>query len=139
MKIYLAAPLFTTAERQFNKTLATALNRTGGHIIFLPQEREPESGRESEIFDSDVSGLDWADAVVAVLDGPDIESGTAWECGYAYAKGKIVIGIRTDKRAEINLMLRYGVDRYQWIDCSNAMDSIAKVINMSLERARKNG
>ena len=36
--------------------------------------------------------------VLAVLDGADADSGTCWECGYSYAKGKPVIGLRTDFR-----------------------------------------
>jgi nucleoside 2-deoxyribosyltransferase len=60
----------------------------------------------------DVAGLDWADMVVACMDGPDPDSGTAWECGYAYAKGKPIVCYRTDfrmtgdtKDAPYNLML----------------------------------
>ena len=37
-------------------------------------------------------------AVVALLDGTQVDDGTAWEIGYAYAKGIPVIGIRTDFR-----------------------------------------
>jgi nucleoside 2-deoxyribosyltransferase len=49
--------------------------------------------------------------VVAIMDGTQVDDGTAWECGYAYAKGKPVIGLRTDFRscgdgkAPVNLML----------------------------------
>ncbi len=32
------------------------------------------------------------------MDGPDPDSGTAWECGYAYGKKPIIL-IRTDNRA----------------------------------------
>ena len=46
------------------------------------------------------------------MDGPDPDSGTAWECGYAFAKGKPVVCYRTDfrisgdtKGAPYNLML----------------------------------
>ncbi|MBO4318302.1 MAG: nucleoside 2-deoxyribosyltransferase [Mailhella sp.] len=36
--------------------------------------------------------------VVALLDGPQVDDGTAWEIGYACAKGIPVIGLRTDFR-----------------------------------------
>ena len=39
MKIYMAGPLFSTAELAFNKELAGLL-RTRGHEVFLPQEHE---------------------------------------------------------------------------------------------------
>lgn len=38
------------------------------------------------------------DLVVALLAGPQVDDGTAWEIGYAHAKGMPVIGIRTDFR-----------------------------------------
>jgi nucleoside 2-deoxyribosyltransferase len=55
-----------------------------------------------------------ADGVVAVLDGVDVDSGTAAEIGYAAALGKWVIGYRGDFRrtgedatAEVNLQVEY--------------------------------
>ena len=50
-----------------------------------------------------------ANPFAAILDGADADSGTCWECGYAYARGKPVIAVRTDLRAGedmgLNLML----------------------------------
>lgn len=39
-----------------------------------------------------------AEGVLAVLDGSDVDSGTASEIGYAAALNKIVVGLRTDFR-----------------------------------------
>jgi nucleoside 2-deoxyribosyltransferase len=97
MRIYLAGPLFTTAEREFNLRLAQRL-RQAGHELFLPQESEQRTMTAREIFAGDVAGIDWAEAVVANMDGPDPDSGTCWECGYAY-KRKPIIVFRTDFRA----------------------------------------
>jgi nucleoside 2-deoxyribosyltransferase len=36
--------------------------------------------------------------VFAVLDGPDVDSGTASEIGYAYARQKLIVGYRGDFR-----------------------------------------
>ncbi len=97
MKLYFAGPLFTAAERDWNNEVVGAL-RGRGHEIFLPQENEP--GKDAAgIFAADVGGLDWADAVVAVMDGPDPDSGTSWEVGYAFGKMPIVL-VRTDFRVE---------------------------------------
>jgi|SRR6516165_9305336 nucleoside 2-deoxyribosyltransferase len=110
-KIYLAGPLFTLAEQGFNAEIARFLEGQGFEV-WLPQEHEPRSKMAKAIFDMDVEALDWADIVVACMDGPDPDSGTAWECGYAYAKGKPIVGYRTDFRisgdtegAPYNLML----------------------------------
>jgi nucleoside 2-deoxyribosyltransferase len=97
MRIYLAGPLFTTAEREFNLRLTQRL-RQAGHEVFLPQESEQRTMTEKAIFAGDVAGIDWAEVVVANMDGPDPDSGTCWECGYAY-KGKPIIVFRTDFRA----------------------------------------
>ena len=46
----------------------------------------------------DWAAIDVCDVVVALLDGTQVDDGTAWEIGYAFAKGKPVVGIRTDFR-----------------------------------------
>jgi nucleoside 2-deoxyribosyltransferase len=110
-KIYLAGPLFSLAEQSFNADLARFLE-SEGFEVWLPQEHEPRDKTARAIFEMDVAAIDWADIVVACMDGPDPDSGTAWECGYAYAKGKPVVCYRTDFRisgdtegAPYNLML----------------------------------
>src|SRR5262249_14236188 len=51
-----------------------------------------------EIGDANRSAIDIAGAVVAVLDGVDVDSGTAAEIGYAFARGKLIVGYRGDVR-----------------------------------------
>jgi nucleoside 2-deoxyribosyltransferase len=114
MKIYFAGPLFTTPERTFNKALAARLE-AGGHEVFLPQDHgvtnDPDglAGGEGstprarrmtarQIVEKNLRGLDWAEALVAIMDGTDPDSGTAWECGYAYALRKPTVLFRTDFR-----------------------------------------
>lgn len=97
MKIYLAGSPFTTPERTFNAQLA-ALLRAAGHDVFVPQENKPSELTGKAIFEKDLKGLDWADGVVAIMDGADPDSGTSWECGYAYATRKPVVLFRSDLR-----------------------------------------
>ena len=95
MRLYFAGPLFTSAERAWNAELARRL-RAAGHEVFLPQEKEGGL-LAAAIFRTDVDAIDRADVLIAVMDGPDPDSGTAWECGYAYGR-KPVILVRTDSR-----------------------------------------
>ncbi|WP_440953430.1 nucleoside 2-deoxyribosyltransferase [Methanococcoides sp. FTZ1] len=114
--IYLAAPLFSEAEQEFNKKLENALEGLG-FSVFVPQEdsNDTEAAREEmdsdNIFKLNVEAIDACDILVAVLDGgTDVDSGTAWEIGYAYAKDKTIVGIKTDFRTLgpeglVNLMI----------------------------------
>lgn len=120
--LYLAGPLFTYAERQWNYELARDLVNAG-HQVWLPQEMaglalESDELNPKVIFKSAITGLSAANIVVAILDGPDPDSGTAFECGYAYALNIPIIGVRTDFRrggddqeANVNLMLSEGTTR----------------------------
>lgn len=112
--VYLAGPLFTQAERLWNRRLAERLAEELGCEMVLPQDFPVPGGvdaeaHHSEIFRRCIEGLDACDLVVAILDGPDVDSGTAFEVGYAYARGKAVVGVRTDFRPQhergTNLML----------------------------------
>lgn len=117
MKLYLAAPLFTIGEQVQNAQLADQLRRFG-YECFVPQEAEANPRADVQrtaksIFLADVTGVDNCDVVVACIDGPDPDSGTAWELGYAYALGKPTVLYRTDFRSAcgdfdgqpVNLML----------------------------------
>ncbi|MEM3465559.1 MAG: nucleoside 2-deoxyribosyltransferase, partial [Candidatus Jordarchaeales archaeon] len=66
------------------------------------------------IYELNVSALKNSDVVVAVLDGANVDSGVAFEVGYATALGKQVIGLKTDHRVfskfeEVNLMLEFSM------------------------------
>lgn len=97
MRIYLAGPLFTRPERDFNSQLDISL-RIRGCETWLPQDAEPRQAGPKAIFEMDRDGIVWADCVVACMDGSDPDSGTAWECGYAYGLGKPILLYRTDFR-----------------------------------------
>lgn len=116
MKVYLAGPLFTTAEQEFNRRLRDLLERSG-HEVWLPQEHESAGMSARAVFEIDVAGLAGSEVIVANMDGPDPDSGTCWECGYAYGKNPIVV-FRTDFRqagdvpdSPFNLMLSASADK----------------------------
>jgi nucleoside 2-deoxyribosyltransferase/predicted secreted protein len=113
-RVYLAAPLFSEAERSFNTSIARLL-RLNLFDVHVPQEAGDDSDmrdvREQErLFSRNKTALEHSDIIVAIIDGADADSGTAWEMGYAFAQGKPVIALRTDFRRvghheQVNLML----------------------------------
>ncbi|NOZ76650.1 MAG: nucleoside 2-deoxyribosyltransferase, partial [Euryarchaeota archaeon] len=68
MKIYLAAPLFSKAERAYNEEIKAALQEEG-FDVFLPQE---ECEGPDGVFRCCIEHLEACDAVLAVLDGPQV-------------------------------------------------------------------
>jgi nucleoside 2-deoxyribosyltransferase len=118
--VYLAAPLFSEAELDFNRMLRDEI-KSSGFNVFLPQEDsnnvKDRDDRQSIIFSKNEVAIDKSDIIVAVIDGADVDSGTAWEIGYAYARGKPILGLRTDfrtlgKEGTVNLMIERSVVLY---------------------------
>jgi len=116
-KVYLAGALFSDAECDFNRFLRDEIKNIGFEV-FLPQEdsnnvKDMEK-RQEIIFNKNIAGIEDSDIIVAVIDGADIDSGTAWEIGYAFSKGKPIFGLRTDFRTlgiegTVNLMIEKSV------------------------------
>jgi nucleoside 2-deoxyribosyltransferase len=113
MKVFLAAPLFSEAEREFNSKIAKRL-RENGFEVWLAQEapfiQHSTHKEKKRIYEGDISALKSSEVVAAVLDGMEVDAGVAYEIGYATALGKPIVGLKTDYRAfsemeEVNLML----------------------------------
>ncbi|HLB19679.1 MAG TPA: nucleoside 2-deoxyribosyltransferase [Gaiellaceae bacterium] len=108
MRVYLAGPLFTPYERSFIDECAGRL-RADGIEVFVPHENVLATGNTAAatIFAKDWKGLADADAVVAVLDGPMVDDGTACEIGIFYAlmqsdsTKKGIVGLLTDLRGTL--------------------------------------
>jgi nucleoside 2-deoxyribosyltransferase len=119
MLAYIAGPLFNEGERWFDEQIEACVRRAGLET-FLPHRDGDLSLREKRdirrIFEEDRSAVDRADVVVANLNGITSDDGTAWELGYAYAKGKHLVGLYTDWRLQfqmqtVNLMLECSLDK----------------------------
>jgi nucleoside 2-deoxyribosyltransferase len=108
VRAYLAGPLFSDAERDWLDRFATRI-RAEGIECFVPHEQFDEL-RElspSEVFRVDGEGLRSANALVAWLDGPVVDDGTACEIGMfaqLVASGdpqyRGMVGVVTDLRLQ---------------------------------------
>jgi nucleoside 2-deoxyribosyltransferase len=124
-KVYIAGPLFTSGERWYLEYI-DQICRQAGFETYLPHRDAglcPPSGEGGKFFfNEDLKKLDEVDLLVAVLNGCEVDSGTAWEVGYAYARGRPILGIYDDKRvsdpqANFNPMLYYSVDLCDSMEC----------------------
>ena len=67
-------------------------------------EYEPQSQKWSKAtFQMDRDAIDSCDLVLLIYHGNYSDTGTAWECGYAYAKGKPVVVVHAGDSS--NLMI----------------------------------
>ena len=80
MRIYLAGPLFTPAEREHLDRLADDLEARGFEC-FVPHRQTLEKLDADTVFRVDGAGLRSSRAMLAWLDGPAVDDGTACEIG----------------------------------------------------------
>jgi nucleoside 2-deoxyribosyltransferase len=133
-RIYLAGPLgFSEAGRHFYQSVFIPFVTGLGYEVIDPWahtdprtidaiERMPPGGERiaawralnHEIGAANRTAIDRAHGVIAILDGADVESGTAAEIGYAFAGGKLIVGYRGDFRlsadnegSTVNLQVEY--------------------------------
>lgn len=135
-RIYLASPLgFAASTRAFMDDLVAALrevvdieNPWDDHrfddefaaialVDSSAERRERLAKVNHELGKGNAERIDRSDAVFAILDGVDVDSGTAAEIGYGFARGKHVCGLRTDFRlagdnegAIVNLQVQYFIE-----------------------------
>jgi nucleoside 2-deoxyribosyltransferase len=145
-QIYIAGPLFSEHERSFLESLAeklaAALGMDSKKDIFLPHRDTGdigihEEGREG-VFASDLEFLDNASVIIALLDGPDVDSGTAVELGYAFAHGKEIFGILTDWRrwSQLNLEVR-NINNMIWGVCGKGKRIFREIDDKFIEDLKK--
>jgi len=151
--IYVASPNgFTEPGRRYNAEVVASL-RAAGYDVLDPWDLAPSIveafvaalarppgperaealaranaavGRENEQAIRRASGL------LAVLDGTDVDSGTAAEIGFAFALGRPIVGLRTDVRtagdneaAVVNLQVEYFVRASGGVIATALEDAIA--------------
>ncbi|MFW5886708.1 MAG: nucleoside 2-deoxyribosyltransferase [Bacteroidota bacterium] len=133
-KIYVASPLgFSEAGRLLNEKIIKLIQQLGGEVLD-PWTLTPEAVEypiinslepgikkldrlkklNALVADNNEKAIRDADLILAVLDGVDVDSGTASEIGYAAALGKPVYGYKGDFRvagdnegAVVNLQVEF--------------------------------
>ena len=140
VKVYLASYSLSPAVRWWNQDLRQAVTDDNPYIeMLIPQEdleldhseltpRELQAAYEKVVDD--------ADAVVVFLDGIEHEAWTGFECGYARARGKYLLGIVTSVPNESRTPFEAMCDDIIVIDPSEdrlfILASIAKQVNTRL-------
>lgn len=132
--VYLAGPLgFSEVGRAFHQNVIIPLVQEVGFDIrdpwaltpialiapviempYGPDKKKAWSRLNLVIGKNNVLAIEESDLIIAILDGTDVDSGTAGEIGYASALGKTVIGYRGDFRLSadnegslVNLQIEY--------------------------------
>ena len=109
--VYIAGPLFDDHERSYLESISTIFEERG-YKTFLPHrdagvvKGEYTEDIKDQIFITDIEALNKASIVVALLTGRDVDSGTAAEIGYAFAKEKTIIGIDANNVKFLNIFVR---------------------------------
>lgn len=133
-RVYLAGPLgFSEAGRHFYQSVFVPSVAALGYEVIDPwahtdprriaaiERMAPGPERVAawralnhEIGAANRAAIDRAHGVIAILDGTDVDSGTAAEIGYAFARGKLIVGYRGDFRLSadnegsiVNLQVEY--------------------------------
>lgn len=112
MKIYLASPFFNDEELK-NVEYAEKILTDRGFDVFSPRLNEVRDVDKvgspwwsKETFMNDRRYIDWADVMVMLYYGAYSDSGTAWECGYAYGTNTPVVVVQLGD--DSNLMVHEG-------------------------------
>ncbi len=128
MKIYFTAPLFSQAEKEFNRGFCNELE-SNGFEVFLPQRDGVEKNnspynkeeKRRAMFEMDRDRIMEADIFLFILDGRVPDEGASVELGIAYTQKyisnskKIIVGLHTDNRAafingKLNPILKVPLD-----------------------------
>ena len=103
MRVYIAGKIGSDSEKEMLEKV-DSLCKDLGFDTFLPHRDVGIAKKIDDvkrIFEGDIiEGFRDCNLIIAVLDGFHVGAGTAWELGYAYAKGIPALGIKTDEGVE---------------------------------------
>ena len=122
-KIYLASPWFNETEKAVMSVVIKKL-RELDYEVYAPIEHTipnawDMTNREwgNRVFQADIEAIQAVDEVWVINFGMYSDSGTAWECGYAYGLGKQITQLLfTEKGNNIfSLMMINGCSGYDTV------------------------
>lgn len=155
-KLYLAGPLgFSEVGRLFYNSVLIPMIQGLGFVVLDPwtltsqtlidsalqlpygQEKKEKWRKVNHVIGkNNTFAIEKSDIIIAVLDGVDVDSGTASEIGYGAAFGKYIIGYRGDFRLSsdnegsiVNLQVEYFIYKNNGIIVadSNALNNALKI------------
>ena len=116
MRVYIAAPFFDEGQVNVVKRIEDVLKKAGiayfsprSEGVLIEMGTEEKAMKMSDIFQSNVTHMDWSTHCIAFIDGYD--KGTVWEMGYMFAKGKKIITF-TNNYYGVNVMINESIDAH---------------------------
>ncbi|RLA72302.1 MAG: nucleoside 2-deoxyribosyltransferase [Epsilonproteobacteria bacterium] len=110
LKIYIAGPdVFEQNSIQIGKDYCQLCKDYGYEGLYpldnIVDFNQPKNKIAQDIFKANIEFINQADIVIANLNafrGKEADSGTVWECGYAFALNKKVYGYMDDTSSYLN-------------------------------------
>lgn len=127
MKIYIAGPFFNEKELQCIEQVEQIVTEKG-HTFFSPRTLDfthlgiGTNPWSQAIFNEDIKEINNCDMMVVLYHGNYSDSGTAFEIGYAYAKGVQVVLVHVDRDSNSNLMCHEGCTTNVYLDELSSID-----------------
>lgn len=126
-KIYIASPFFNNKEKNTLKEIIDSWKIAfPDYEFYIPMEHEipdgwnmPNHEWAAAVFQEDVEAIRGCDEVWAVYYGLYSDSGTAWECGFAYGIGKPVLVCPFVENEKNSLMVFQGASNREGLNKNN--------------------
>lgn len=150
MKVYFAGPLFTVYEREYISTCAVQL-RENGLDVFVPHENnkpvDPDDKRSigKRCLDTDFGAISSSNAILALVNGTEVDDGTAAEIGIFHAlmkqdpSKKGIVALHDDWRTKaggegkpLNLFVA-GCLKKSGVICNNLPDALQQLMTWKNE------
>ena len=139
LNLYLAAPFFNEEQEEFERLVANTLNNNRSvNYVFQPKNLQTKetfgtTAWKKDVYEIDTKMIKKSDVVVAIGNFLEengevvLDTGTAFEIGYAQALGKpiaLIIFNHVPEKTSLNVMVDMGTD-YQF---SITKDEIQKAL-----------